>query len=420
MKQSDLFRRSNQEKMSDNLEKYWADFKENGKEETFERMSSWLTYTRMKIQPKKKNTISGKIIHVVSTNKVKVAAVLGLLLLVSLGNYPVSKSKTVGYVVKFTAPVDKVEQINDHLEKLNWVDKSSITVLEKDSAGHKLYEYKILLKDSVEQDIAAKKTDIESLSAPNTVQVLPIAAAMEVPMYTVALGNIFQIDENEKIVNEKEFQQQIQNQFNNAGLNNFVFTVEPEKEGRKFRIAIPDDVVIPKDSLKNLSRMIRIEIENANKEIIKEDAKFRAQMEKFQSHQEEFRKKMERFRDFENTNSDRYNHIDINSDSSEIIIDNNGKKIIVNPDGVKILEGDKILNIPSDYNFDFNFEGMNKEEIEEMKKEIKESVKERIKIELERNQNLKEAHPEIPEVEIPEIEIPEIEDPEIEAQENEK
>jgi len=416
MKQSDLSRKSNQEKMEDNLEKYWAEYKEKGKEDTFERMSSWLTYTRMKIQPKKKSTISGKIIHIVSTNKVKVAAVLGLLLLVSLGNYPVSKSKTVGYVVKFTAPVDKVEEINDHLGKLNWVDKSSITVLEKDSSGHKLYEYKILLKDSVEQDIAAKKNDIENINASTSVQVLPIAAAMEVPMYTVALGNIFQIDENEKIVNEKEFQEQIQNQFDNAGLHNFVFTVEPVNEGRKFRIAIPDDGVISKDSLKNLSRMIRIEIENANKEIIKEEAKYRVQMEKFQEHQEEFRKKIEKFRDFENLNFDRHNQIGISGDSSEIIIDKDGKKIIVNPEGVKIFDGDQILNIPSDYNFDFNFEGMNKEEIEEMKKEIKESLKERIKTELEKNLNLRENNPEVeaPEIKIPDVENPVIEAPEIE------
>lgn len=398
--------------MSDNTEKYWKEYKENGKEDSFERMSSWLTYTRMKIQPKKKKTIAGKFFNIVSTNKVKVAAVLGLLLLVSLGNYPVSKNKTVGYVVKFTAPVEKVEEINDHLEKLSWMDKSSITVLEKDSAGHKLYEYKILLKDSVEQDIAMKKSDIENLKASDAVQVLPIAAAMEVPIYTVALSNIFQIDESEKIVNEKEFQIQIQNQFNNAGLNNFVFTVEPENEGRKFRIAIPENAVIPKDSLKNLSRMIRMEIDNANKEIIKEEAKFRVHMEKFQEQQEVLKRKLDNLKTFGNFNFENNSNIILRGDSSEIIINNDGKKIIVNPEGVKIFESDKILNVPSDYDFEFDIEGMNKKEIEEMKKEIKEAVKEKIKTELENDRHLRETLPEIPELEIPDIEEPEVEIPE--------
>lgn len=413
MKQSNLFRKSNQEKMSDNTDKYWQEFKNSGAEDTFERMSSWLTYTRMKIQPKTKNTAGGKILQIVSMNKVKVAAVLGLLLLVSLGNYPVTKNKTVGYVVKFTAPVDKVIEVNEQLEKLNWVDKSSITVQEKDSAGHKLYEYKILLKDSVERDIALKKSDIESIKAFNTVQIMPIAAAMEVPIYSVALGNIFNIDENEKIVNEKEFEKQIQDQFINAGLEDFIFTVNPVKDGKKFSIVIPENLVIPKDSLRKLNKMIRIEIENANREISKEDAKIKIQMERLNEQQEMLNRKLERFRDIDNFRYNRKNNIKINPDNNEIIVEEDGNKVIVNPDGVIIYNGKEIFNLPADLNFNFNFEGIDKSDVEEMKKKLKEDIKEKIKEEVKRSLELRKNSEEMPEIEIPDPEVPDIEIPEI-------
>lgn len=416
MKQSDLFRKSNQEIMSENTDKYWQELKGSGNEDTFERMSSWLTYTKMKIQPKGKNRIGGKAFQILSMNKVKVAAVLGLLMLVSLGNYPVTKNKTVGYVVKFTAPVNKVIEVNDRLEKLNWVDKSSITVQERDSAGHKLYEYKILLKDSVDKDIAMKKSDIENISAFNSVQVMPIAAAMEVPIYTVALSNIFNLDESEKIFNEKEFEWDIQNQFNNAGLNNFVFTVNPVNNGKKFTIVVPENTVIHKDSLKNLNRRIRIEIENAEREIRKDEAKVRIQMEKLEEQQELLNKKLEKFKNFDYFRHNRNNDIKINTESGEVIVEQDGQKIIVNPDGVKFFDGKEILNIPSDLNFDFNTEGMDKQEVEEMKKKIKEEMKEKIKEEIKRNMELKKNLPETPEIEIHDVEIPETETPDIEIE----
>lgn len=414
MKQSDLFRKSNQEIMSDNTDKYWQEFKNRRAEDTFERMSSWLTYTRMKIQPKSKNKTGGKILQIISMNKVKVAAVLGLLLLVSLGNYPVTKNKTVGYVVKFTAPVDKVIEVNEQLERMNWVDKSSITVQEKDSAGHKLYEYRILLKDSLEKDIALKKSDIESIKAFSTVQVMPIAAAMEVPMYSVALDNIFDIDESDKIVNEKEFEKQIQNQFINAGLNDFIFTVNPVNNGGKFKIVIPENLVIHKDSLKKLNKMIRIEIENANREISKEDAKIKIQMEKLQDNQELLNRKLERFRDFDNLRYNRNNNIKINPDNNEIIVEEDGQKIIVNPDGVIIYNGEEIFNIPSDFNFEFDFEGLEKNDVEKMKKKLKEDIKEKIKEEVKNSIELRKNKQEIPDIEIPDVEIPDVEIPDVE------
>jgi hypothetical protein len=401
--------------MTDNTDKYWQEFKNTSTEDTFERMSSWLTYTRLKIQPKTKNMIGGKIFQIISMNKVKVAAVLGLVLLVSLGNYPVTKNKTVGYVVKFTAPVDKVIEVNEQLEKLDWVDKSSITLQEKDSAGYKSYEYKILLKDSVEKDIALKKSDIENIKAFSTVQVMPIAAAMEVPMYSVALGNIFNIDESEKIVNEKEFEKEIQNQFINAGLNNFVFTVDPVKHKGKFKIEIPENTVIPRDSLRKLNKMIRIEIENANREIAKEDAKLKIQMDKLQEQQEILNRKLERVSELDNFRNDRRKNIKINPDNNEITVEENGNKVIVNPDGVILYNGKEILNIPSDINFDFNFEGMDKKEVEEMKKKLKEDIKKKIKEEVINSLELRKNKQEIPDMEIPEVKIPDVEIPGVEV-----
>jgi len=418
MKQLIFYRKLKREEMECDTQKYWDNYRNSGKEDTFERMSAWLNYSGMKSQHRKKGiNKSSKIIQILSMNKVKVAAVLGLILLVSLGNYPVTKNKTIGYIVKFTAPVEKVVEVNEQLEKLNWMDKSSITVQEKDSLGHKMFEYKILLNESAEKDIAVKKTELEKIQSANFVQVMPIAGAIEVPMYSVALGNIFKIDETERIVNEKEFQTQIQTQFNNAGMESFVFTVNPVREGKKYSISVPQNIVIDKDSLKKLNRIILLEIENVKREVRKDihnnEVKLKIQMEKLAEQQENLIEKLNSISIFNGNNNTFYTV----PDSLSVVFKEDGQRIIINPEEIKVFEGESEIEIPGVFNF--TIEGLNKKEKQELKKKLQEDIRRKVKEAIEKNKNKHRDSERNQDVEIPEIEIPEIEIPEIEIPETE-
>jgi hypothetical protein len=225
------------------LDKYYDALKSENYDESFNKVESWLRREQFFHGGKAQRTKSEKLKSFLFVHKAKFAYIV-LIFFVTLivANVKVTSKETVAGVITWKVDKRNKDAI-EKIDKSNWLDKNQLVVNEQKENDVNLINYKFIVPDNSTLNLEQLKSKLEEINDINSIQIVPITEAVNVPLYAAAMHTIFNSNIPPKFVNVYDVKQNVFEQLKVAGINDEDCDVdyEPETYGVKVTIRLQQD-----------------------------------------------------------------------------------------------------------------------------------------------------------------------------------
>lgn len=225
---------SSQKSEESKLNKYFDKIREENYNDTFADTGNWL-YSINNIKTSKNSERKfSRMKNYFKSHKLNLAySFLILAFLVAACNYPVTQEETIADVITWTVSKENTDAVSK-IDNLHWVKKGNYNFNESNINGKSILEYSVVLSDNELKNVKEYQKQLESIPGILTVNVTPLNETVKRPAYSAALHEIFKVDINATNMTDKELEQEIIKQLNNAGVE--VSTVDFNKSSEGNRI----------------------------------------------------------------------------------------------------------------------------------------------------------------------------------------
>lgn len=225
------------------LTKYFEAVKEENYDESFEKVETWLRREHFFHSGKIQKTKSAKIKYFLFAQRAKLAyAVLTIFVTLIVANVKVTSKETVAGVISWSVNKNNKDAI-EKIDRADWLDKNQLVVDNENGSDTNIIRYKFIIPDDSKLNPEQLKVKLEEIKDINTIQIIPITEAVNVPLYAAALHNVFKTDIPQKYVNAEDIRNNVYEQLKIAGIDNEDCDVNytPDINGAKILIRIQQD-----------------------------------------------------------------------------------------------------------------------------------------------------------------------------------
>lgn len=274
MKQSKYYK----EQMDDeNLKNLFDEIRNENYYETFNK-------TKYFILEKSKNSeqmkLTDKIKNLFLLNKLKLAIVVMIALLVAACNYPVNSVNTLGYLVTFNSGKENVQMISKEIEKLILNNTYSLKINRSKENPEHTAEFYLMLQNTNEHEAGIIKNKISLISGVENLNLTALTESHSQPVYAYALKNFLNLNIDPSNKSNESLTEEINNNLKQAGMVNTSVKVVDDSGKRRLileNLGAEDnfEIKLGNDKTMDVMKIKQLKSGDLNTETIKTEEEMR-------------------------------------------------------------------------------------------------------------------------------------------------